>query len=112
MSFVPHTPWPQGKLPAPELCHDGERMRVLASFGMDDLQDDTDLDQIVRFASELCEAPITLVSIVEEHRQRFLAGLGLDAAETPRDRLCAHAMLRDRQWSKTRRRSISATIRS
>ncbi|AEG49259.1 signal transduction histidine kinase [Sphingobium chlorophenolicum L-1] len=54
------------------------------------------LDQITAFAAALCEAPIALVSIVEEQRQRFLARTGLDAEETPRDvSFCAHAMLGD-----------------
>ncbi|WP_242128834.1 PAS domain-containing protein [Sphingobium sp. Sx8-8] len=54
------------------------------------------LDQITAFAAALCEAPIALVSIVEERRQRFLARTGLDAEETPRDEsFCAHAMMGD-----------------
>lgn len=52
------------------------------------------LDDITAFASALCNAPIALVSIVEDVRQRFLARTGLDAEETPRDvSFCAHAML-------------------
>lgn len=52
------------------------------------------LDEITAFASTLCDAPIALVSIVEEARQRFLARTGLDAEETPRDvSFCALAML-------------------
>ncbi|NWK96938.1 histidine kinase [Sphingobium lactosutens] len=52
------------------------------------------LDDITAFAAELCGAPIALVSIVEDVRQRFLARTGLDAEETPRDvSFCAHAML-------------------
>ncbi|MBJ7445209.1 MAG: PAS domain-containing protein [Sphingobium sp.] len=54
------------------------------------------LDEITAFASNLCDAPIALVSIVEEARQRFLARTGLDAEETPRDvSFCALAMLGD-----------------
>lgn len=54
------------------------------------------LDEITAFASTLCDAPIALVSIVEEARQRFLARTGLDAEETPRDvSFCALAMLGD-----------------
>lgn len=54
------------------------------------------LDEITAFAAELCGAPIALVSIVEDVRQRFLARCGLDAEETPRDvSFCAHAMLGD-----------------
>lgn len=88
----PH--WPHGKLPAPELCQDGERLRVLSGFGVDGLQDDPELNQIVQFAATLCDAPIALVSVVEEERQRFLARQGLSALETPREySFCAHAML-------------------
>ncbi|HCW60811.1 MAG TPA: histidine kinase, partial [Sphingobium sp.] len=43
------------------------------------------LDDITAFAAHLCDAPISLVSIVEDVRQRFLARVGLDAQETPRD---------------------------
>lgn len=54
------------------------------------------LDEITDFAATLCDAPIALVSIVEDVRQRFLARTGLDAAETPRDvSFCALAMLGD-----------------
>lgn len=54
------------------------------------------LDQITAFAAALCDAPIALVSIVEEERQRFLARTGLDAEESSRDlSFCAHAMLGD-----------------
>ena len=52
------------------------------------------LDDITSFASQLCDAPIALVSVVEDVRQRFLARVGLDAEETPRDvSFCALAML-------------------
>lgn len=56
----------------------------------------TTLDDITDYASDLCDAPIALVSIVESVRQRFLARVGIDATETPRDvSFCAHAMLGD-----------------
>ena len=52
------------------------------------------LDDITAFAATLCDAPIALISIVEDVRQRFLARVGLDAEETPRDvSFCALAML-------------------
>ena len=67
---------------------------MLASYGLDSLHDDSELGAIADFAASLCEAPIALVSLVEEERQRFLARHGLDAGETPRDiSFCAHAML-------------------
>lgn len=90
-TFMPPL-WPRAT--APVLCDEAARLNVLESFGVDPLQDDEELAQIAQFAAKLCSAPIALVSIVEEHRQRFLAGLGLETRETPREHsFCAHTML-------------------
>ncbi len=71
------------------------RLAVLASYGLDDLQNDDELQRIARFAARLCEAPIALVSLVEDECQRFIARTGLDANATPRPTsFCAHAMFR------------------
>lgn len=72
-----------------------DRAALLARYDLDAGGFAT-LDQITAFAAALCDAPIALVSIVEEQRQRFLARTGLDAEETPHDvSFCAHAMLGD-----------------
>lgn len=69
-----------------------DRAALLALYDLDNGGFRT-LDDITDFASQLCDAPISLVSIVEDVRQRFLARTGLDAEETPRDvSFCAHAM--------------------
>ena len=84
---------PTQKTRALDMCSERDRMSVVASFGMDALQDDPELDRLARFVSQLCETEIALVSIVEEERQRFLVHEGLDAEETPRSwSFCAHAM--------------------
>lgn len=94
-TFAPSL-WPAGTLPAPAMCSEDARLKVLAGFGVDSLAEDEELAQIAGFAAKLCQTPIALVSIVEERRQRFLAGLGLDVDETPRETsFCAHAMLGD-----------------
>lgn len=70
-----------------------DRAALLALYDLDSGGFRT-LDDITDFAAQLCDAPIALVSIVEDVRQRFLARTGLDAEETPRDvSFCAHAML-------------------
>lgn len=70
-----------------------DRAALVARYDLDAGGFET-LDQITAFAAALCDAPIALVSIVEDERQRFLARSGLDAEETPRDvSFCAHAML-------------------
>ena len=70
-----------------------DRAALLARYDLDAGGFDT-LDQIADFAAALCDAPIALVSIVEDERQRFLARTGLDVEETSRDvSFCAWAML-------------------
>jgi PAS domain S-box-containing protein len=72
------------------------RRAVLDAYELDRLRDSAALRQITDFAARLCDAPIALVSMVEERRQSFLSRTGLDVAETPREQsFCAHAMLED-----------------
>lgn len=78
------------------LCDEATRAAVLAEYGLDALEDDPELARIVQFAASLCNAPVSLVSLVEEERQRFLAKVGIAERETPRSTsFCAHAMLED-----------------
>lgn len=87
---------PAGPRPAPVDADEEERIRVLRDYALDSLDDDPELAAIARFAAKLCHAPVALVSLVEEERQRFLAREGLEAKETPREiSFCTHAMLRD-----------------
>lgn len=93
MKLAAMSSWPQGRLPAQRFCDEHERLRVVASFGADGLQDDPALAEMAAFAARLCSAPIALVSVVEDDRQRFLARAGLDASESARSAsFCAHAM--------------------
>ncbi|WP_347302945.1 PAS domain-containing protein [Croceibacterium sp. TMG7-5b_MA50] len=83
-------PWPDGRTGQ---SPDDARLAELASFGSDALTGDEELDGIVRFAAQLCDTPISLVSLVKADTQMFLARTGLDVSETPRDQsFCAHAM--------------------
>lgn len=86
--------WPDHAAPAPALCEEGERAKVIAAHGFDSLQDDAELSQITGFAARLCEAPVSLVTLVEPERQRLLARTGVEIVETPRSTsFCAHAMM-------------------
>jgi len=65
----------------------------MALYDLAGAREEGALDDIARFAGQLCDAPIALVSVVEEQFQRFLARFGTDLAETPRSQsFCAHAM--------------------
>ncbi|HYG35295.1 MAG TPA: PAS domain S-box protein, partial [Clostridia bacterium] len=53
-----------------------------------------DFDDLVRMAAQICEAPISLVSLVDKDRQWFKGRYGLDISETPRRiSFCAHTIL-------------------
>jgi PAS domain S-box-containing protein len=52
-----------------------------------------ELGDLTRFAAALCEAPIALVTLIEEEYQHFLGLTGIDMAGTPRDiSFCTHAL--------------------
>jgi PAS domain S-box-containing protein len=96
LTIATHELRPAGPVPAPDFPGEEERLRVLRDYSLDSLDDDPELASIARFTAKLCKAPVALVSLVEEERQRFLAAEGLEAKETPRNiSFCGHAMLCD-----------------
>lgn len=69
------------------------RLLALKKTGWLDTAPDPGLDEIVSQAAAVCQTPIGLVSLVDEHRQWFKSRIGLDAQETPREfAFCAHAI--------------------
>ena len=85
--------------PAPAYCGiegDEARLKIVASFDPDSLEDDAELNALRAFAGDLCGTPIALVSLVEDVRQRFLSRQGLAVSETARSvSFCQHAMIED-----------------
>src|SRR5689334_3465942 len=70
------------------------RLTALHDLQVLDTGPEADFDDIVALASEICGAPISLVSLVDTERQWFKAKVGLDAEESEREvSFCAHAIL-------------------
>jgi two-component system NtrC family sensor kinase len=76
-------------LPANEVA----RLEALHAYNILDSLPEREYQDIVQLASLICEAPIALVSLVDQDRQWFKAKVGMDAVQTERDvAFCAHAL--------------------
>jgi two-component sensor histidine kinase len=71
-----------------------QRLAALRSYGILDTPREREFDDVVKLVSEICDAPISVINLIDEGRQWFKAEVGLGVRETPIDSsLCAHAIL-------------------
>ena len=79
---------------APKLFHkEKERLKDLDSYSILDTLSEKDYDNLTAIAAEICDTPISLISLVDNKRQWFKSHHGLDATETPKEiAFCAHAI--------------------
>jgi len=69
------------------------RLQMLESYQVLDTAAEKTFDDLTRLASVICDAPMGLVSLVDDHRQWFKSRVGLEQQETPREMaFCAHAL--------------------
>lgn len=65
--------------------HDKARLAALSDYMVLDTPPEPNFDDIVQIAAQLCNTPISLVSLVETDRQWFKARVGMAAQQTPID---------------------------
>ena len=81
---------------APLAINENERLKELEYYNILDSEVEKDYNELVELASVICDTPISLVSLVDNHRQWFKASVGLSVRETPKDiAFCSHALLQD-----------------
>jgi len=83
-------------IPLPE--HEQRRQSALRRFHILDTPREQSFDDLAQLAQLSCNAPIALITLIDENRQWFKSCLGMEGTSTPRDlAFCAHAILRPEQ---------------
>lgn len=76
--------------------NEDERLKKLNSYQILDTPNESEYDEIVQLASQICNVPISLMTLVDKDRQWFKAKVGLDVSETTREiSFCGHAINND-----------------
>ena len=69
------------------------RLHVLWQYDVLDTVPEEVFDDLTELAAHICEAPIALITLVDEKRQWFKSKVGLTVTETSRDvSFCGHAI--------------------
>lgn len=78
---------------APIPPNEAKRLKVLWQYQVLDTVPEEVFDDLTELAAQICEAPIALISLVDEKRQWFKSRIGTTVNETSRDiSFCAHAI--------------------
>lgn len=81
---------------APPHRDEPARLAALRSYGILDTPQESDFDDLVRLAAQICEVPVALITLLDAERQWFKAKVGTEISETPTEiSFCSHAILQD-----------------
>lgn len=78
---------------APLPATEKKRLKVLWQYEVLDTVPEEVFDDLTELAARICEAPIAMITLVDEDRQWFKSKVGVTVNETSRDiSFCAHAI--------------------
>ena len=76
-----------------DISEERHRLEALQSLDILDTPEEPEFDELIKLASEICDTPVSLISLIDKDRQWFKAALGVSVKETPRDiSFCTHAI--------------------
>lgn len=79
---------------APFPKNEKHRLEVLWQYEVLDTVPEEVFDDLTELAAHICEAPVALITLIDEKRQWFKSKVGVSASETSRDiSFCDHAIL-------------------
>ncbi len=82
---------------APIPKNEKTRLEVLWQYDVLDTVPEAVFDDLTHLAALICEAPIAMITLLDEKRQWFKSKTGISANETSRDlSFCAHAIMQDK----------------
>ncbi len=78
---------------APLLPNEAGRLSALAEYHIIDSAPEEAFDDLTRLAAQICECPISTVTLIDKDRQWFKSKIGMADDSTARDdAFCAHAI--------------------
>lgn len=84
---------PSRKMKPKVLKNEAQRIKVLWQYEILDTVPEEVFDDLTELAARICEAPIALITLVDEDRQWFKSKVGVTINETSRDiSFCGHAI--------------------
>ncbi len=90
------------KAPLPDT--ESTRLEILRQHHILDTAPEEAFDDLTALASQVCGAPISFISLMDEERQWFKSKVGLKITEISRDiAFCAHTILQPRPDGDSRR---------
>lgn len=73
--------------------NEAARLEELSLFSILDTMPEKEFDDMTTIASEICQTPISLITLIDKNRQWFKSKKGTDLSETSRNlSFCAHAI--------------------
>jgi signal transduction histidine kinase len=76
--------------------NEADRLRAVKRYDILDSEDEVIFDEITAVAADFFDAPVSLISLLDEDRQWFKSHHGTEMSETPREMaICGHAILNE-----------------